>query len=1079
MNFQEKLKFFNNKANENQKISINQNDKKNNLKNSNKQYIHQQSNKDKNNKQKENKEKENKEKYNKEKENKEKNKNNKEKENKENKIKEIKDIKDIKDNKVNKENKENKVKEIKDIKYNKENKEKDNKEKESIRIPIEKSINKKDKEVDIIRKEESKKETTLEIMKNFIKKKSRNVSIKRARVVYENNNINININNTFLDLNPISIDNLNKIENLDEFDELKYKNRKYNKYNINNGKQFFKLRFIKRNLGKKTIKASSSASNFFSQKKKVENELTLSNLEKEKNFRVHNSNFLLIIEKVILSFNQKNFKESYNLLLSSEIISSLKEFGEFLLTVNGFDKSLIGEFLSKDKPPNEKGEVLKYFMGSINLKHSEISLLESIRFLLSRINLPKDANLILTIMESFTNYFFKVNENNKEFKNIFGNTDNIYLLISSLLALNTMFTRTDIKNMNLIKKEEFINMNSNVKDDYLNDLYDKIKNQPITMSDDYSEIMYQKLTPLVSKKTNRVNIIKNNIKSENKKNNKEIIDTNVHFDDLKNKDIVQMPNYDNFTLDDEEFLCNKKKFYKISGTKIPSLYEILVINNCTKIVWDKKIDFININKCHYLNIKDINEVYNGIDICEHSSNIKKYIKANPTEEKFIITFISISYCNNKESLDLKCDDIDLTLKWFKALKSLINKMNNEDLQKRKSINDEQIKEKESIKNEIWDKYILQKWDKYGNYLIFKLQERANFYNYLKNDLRQSTKKLEISEEKKSINYINTFFYNLKQNLSKRDMEINEFYTLCNFGFPFFLRNKLWRILIGNQYFITDNLYNSIKNKINKTDLNLNFEDLEKKYKNNNNKNICFNKDEKLNKIILDILSVKSIFLDDILERNIDQYNLMWSVYKIIRVLLLFRNDIVYNIIFVEIIYLFSIVEEREEIAFSNIVNFLFNNNSIKLLIGNEKFRKDMTNKNINFFKKLIKNKIPNIDEHLSHLEIIPELYFIPWMDELYIKVLNINILLQVFDLYLLNGEYILFQTGVAILKILEDEITNMTISQVLKSLKRLPDKYKKEKFFEVFYNLNGIKSDYVEWNRQNELMWHKYILIND
>ena len=45
---------------------------------------------------------------------------------------------------------------------------------------------------------------------------------------------------------------------------------------------------------------------------------------------------------------------------------------------------------------------------------------------------------------------------------------------------------------------------------------------------------------------------------------------------------------------------------------------------------------------------------------------------------------------------------------------------------------------------------------------------------------------------------------------------------------------------------------------------------------------------------------------------------MWSVYKIIIVLLLFRNDIVYNIIFVEIIYLFSIVEKREEIAFSNI-----------------------------------------------------------------------------------------------------------------------------------------------------------------
>ena len=1041
MNFQEKLKFFNNKANENPKISTNQKDKKSNLNSSNKKLIQEQSNKEKNNKEKENKEKQNKEKVNKEKE----------------KVKENKDIKNNKENKE-KENKE-KLKENKDIKYNKE--------KEVDKKVLEKQINKKDKEVNIKGNEENRKEKNGEIVKNFIKKISRRVSIKRANVINEHNNNNI------LDLDPFSIDNLNKIENLDEFVESKYKNRKYNKYNINNGKQFFKLRFIKRNLGKKTIKASSSSSNFFSKAKEVKDELNLSNLEKEKIFRMHNSNFLLILEKVIFSFNQKNFKESYNILLSSEIISSLKEFGEFLLVVNGFDKFLIGEFLAKEKSPNEKGEVLNYFMGSINLRHNEISLLESIRFLLSRINLPKDANLILTIMESFTNFFFRENEKNREFIDIFGNTDNIYLLISSLLALNTMFTRTDIKNMNLIKKEEFINMNNNIKADYLSDLYDKLKNQPITMSDDYSEIIYQKLTPLVSKKTNKLNLIKNNEKSHNKKNS--IIDDN--------SDIVKVSsiriNYDNFTVDDEEFLCNIKKFYRITGTKTPNLNDILVTDNCTKLIWDKNIDILNINKCHYLFIKDINEVYNGIDICEHSSNIKKYIKANPTEEKSIINFITISYCNYKESLDLKCDDINLTLKWFKALKCLINKVNNEELKKRESIDDEQIKEKESIKNEIWDRYILKKWEKYGNYLIFKLQERSNFYNYLKNDLKQSTKKIEITEEKKSIKYINSFFDNLKQNLTKRDMEINEFYTLCNFGFPFFLRSKLWRILIGNQYFITENLYNSIKNKINKTDLNLNFEDFEKKYKKNTNKNICFNKDEKINKIILDILLVKSIFLNDILERNIDQNNLMCSAYKIIRVLLLFRSDIVYNIIFVEIIYLFLIVEENEEITFSNIVNFLFNNNFMKLLIGNEQLRKDMTNKNIYFFKNLIKSKIPNIEEHLSQLEIIPELYFIPWMDELYIKTLNINILLQIFDLYLLNGEYILFQTGLAILKLLEDDITNMTISQVLKSLKRLPDKYKKERFFEVFYNLNGVKSDFVEWNRQNELMRHKNIILSD
>ena len=83
-------------------------------------------------------------------------------------------------------------------------------------------------------------------------------------------------------------------------------------------------------------------------------------------------------------------------------------------------------------------------------------------------------------MECFTNTFFKMNQNDKEFINIFSNnSDNIYLLISTLLALNTMFTRTDIKNMNQIKKEEFIKMNNSIDSEYLNKLYDELKNKKL------------------------------------------------------------------------------------------------------------------------------------------------------------------------------------------------------------------------------------------------------------------------------------------------------------------------------------------------------------------------------------------------------------------------------------------------------------------------------------------------------------------------------------------------------------------------------------------------------------------------
>ena len=83
-------------------------------------------------------------------------------------------------------------------------------------------------------------------------------------------------------------------------------------------------------------------SSFFS--KKNNSKLNMSNLDKEKNYRIYNSEFLLRLEKAIISFNPKSYKESYELFKNSEIIKTVKEFGKFLLVINGFDKYLIGEF---------------------------------------------------------------------------------------------------------------------------------------------------------------------------------------------------------------------------------------------------------------------------------------------------------------------------------------------------------------------------------------------------------------------------------------------------------------------------------------------------------------------------------------------------------------------------------------------------------------------------------------------------------------------------------------------------------------------------------------------------------------
>ena len=232
---------------------------------------------------------------------------------------------------------------------------------------------------------------------------------------------------------------LQSIQDAFEFNEDYYGERRYEKENIESGKKYFRLRFIKNkiNLEEKKVEGEN-------------NEQKEQSIDKERILRKYNSEFLLTVEKSILSFNLKKYKESYEFLELSGIIKNVAEYGEFLLVVSGFDKFLVGEFLAKQKFPNDKKEVLNSFIESINMDNEKVKFLECLRFLFSRLILPKDANLILEIMDKFSVTYFEINKHDKKFVSIFKSSDKIYLLVSTILALNTMFTRKDIKIKNVI-----------------------------------------------------------------------------------------------------------------------------------------------------------------------------------------------------------------------------------------------------------------------------------------------------------------------------------------------------------------------------------------------------------------------------------------------------------------------------------------------------------------------------------------------------------------------------------------------------------------------------------------------------
>jgi hypothetical protein len=443
-------------------------------------------------------------------------------------------------------------------------------------------------------------------------------------------------------------------------------------------------------------------------------------------------------------------------------------------------------------------------------------------------------------------------------------------------------------------------------------------------------------------------------------------------------------------------------------------------------------------------ISDIIDVFNGID---HSDNLKQYIKSNPKELKEKNNYITI--ISNKRKINLKSHSLQTALLWYKALKSLVLKMKNEYLKKNsKTLNEINTQFKLQIE-ELWKDFILPKWNIYGKYILTKLKKNNEFQ-----DMK------EINNQKN----IDTI---IKDTESDKILDYNDFFQLFYLGLPAFCRGTIWKLLIGNSCSITETLYENYLSHVEPE----NFNTFDIQY--HEDINTIFNREYDINQIISDIIKTKDIFLADLVSLKIDQEQIMNKSYNIIRTFFLIRNDLIYKKSIVPLTFVFLMVDESEYNAFSNIFNLICNTDIIKFYMSDE----DYIKKKVDLFSIFVKKYLPRIHKHFSNLEIAHELYFIPWMSEIFSSSMSYKLLVRVLDLFLINGEYILFQTGISILAIQEDNLLDLTISEIFKVLKRLSSKHKADIFLEKMKNFNSIKDEYNKWKDEDELGGQKLQLF--
>ena len=868
-------------------------------------------------------------------------------------------------------------------------------------------------------------------------------------------------------------------DKINEFDQKNYQNRKYNSSNFDQGKKFFKLRYVKNKLNE-TLNKKENIININEkiipqldpkEKEKLEQyeNITLNHKKTRENIiKKYCGIFVIFLEKSIFYFNKEKLKESYDILYNFDIIQNEAEFGEVLLIISGYDKNLIHENVFKKKG---KDEIIKGFLSSIEMTLFG-DLFECYKFINSRVSIPfEDTNKHL-IINTITDCYYEENKNNEKIINKYQTKENIFIFLSTLIS------RYILKSQHIkMGLDDFSSCIPFLDEKEIKILYDKI-NIDFTLDTDYLSEVYEKFTILLEEKEYKLNSVSIKDINNQKKieyiynlEKNEIIDSEIKdknldekISSLIKKDFIIMSDL-SFGKKEQEILSTPIQFHRISGSSA-TLRDYLLCENFSVIVFEKDVfnpnTKIKVRPGNSIKIDDIIDIKLG----SHGENFKKYFKSYPNEEKNQNNFITI--ISQKEQFDLKSTDEEKCLKWFKALMALfVDKWKNKE-----NKNTDEKKISDDI-NLIWNNYIINKWNIYGNYFLFKTLDRGSYLkdaNFNPEGKKQnSTIKYDIFEDRKTpfAKSIIYFLKDVKDKLGKKDdkfLEYNEFMVLCELGIADSARKKIWPLLIGNKCAIMN-----MKENIDKIDI---FEVLEEKYLNNANINFIENKT--INTMIKDIIKIKYIFLPEITSKKLSQNNIMSKVFTICRAFFLYRFDIPYNKNLIYLIFAFLLKQIPEEETYKCICNLICSNNTLaNIYIWKKKYIKIHE-----IFNEKFWNYLPKLYNHMHDLGISCQFYLFDWIESLFTNILDIKIASIIIDLYLIFGEYVLIQTSITILKIMEESLINMNIEEIMKKLKcNFLDKITVYQFFECYRNFGGIKNDYINHKIKNEFGFQKTELL--
>ena len=504
----------------------------------------------------------------------------------------------------------------------------------------------------------------------------------------------------------------------------------------------------------------------------------------------------------------------------------------------------------------------------------------------------------------------------------------------------------------------------------------------------------------IDKNVKKNNIIEINITNKNPMNNDNIVKNNIrNGDNTENQN--NKKNIDNNVSNNIQNINNFQNKNKENNNQTNKLLQNIDNNSL----------IMNNNN----NVKTKNQEKKNIDIINKENNNNKNNGIN--------TKINI---NNKESNNkilnqTKKDNILTSTKKentnFNDIRN-INKENNQNkINKNNKVLGKENKKTDylpiKIENiEKKEETTINNLDKKENTNIFR--ELGQFVSSTMNKINKYTKnRTDIKKD--------AFFENIiSGNFASKLNNINPKILLNNIisGVPNRYRGRFWLKCIGNQLSITPDYFD-----INLSKFYEKYEDTkESKYKLPFPYLGIFKENTPLTLDLCDVINgfvisrpdikynEKISYLVGMLIINMDKYQAYVSFMNLI----LNPNIIIY--------YLSNDKDEPVmEYGYSNTPTGDEDTN-----INKNKKIPSIVEKNLRrvIFKQLLFHNLPELCSNLELLNVLPEDYFDEWNQTIFSKNFNVDISMKIWDLFVVQGEKIIFDAGIALMKELEEELNN-------------------------------------------------------